>query len=65
METYNPAEDENQGVASTMARNNADTGEELEPEISPSGNLPGPEPDLAESTLYEDEEEENGRSVED
>lgn len=57
MEQYNPADDENQGVASTLARNNDDSGEELEPELSPSGNLPGPEPDLEESTLYDDEDE--------
>ncbi|WP_421830359.1 hypothetical protein [Larkinella sp.] len=63
MEHYNPAEDENQGVASTMARNNPDTGEELEPDISPSGTLPSPDPDLEQTTLYE--EEENGVSSED
>ena len=57
METYNPAEDENQGIASTMARNNPNAGEELEPDISPSGNLPSPDPDLEQTTLYEDEEE--------
>lgn len=57
MENYNPAEDENQGVASTMARNDQNIGEEMEPEISPSGNLPGPEPDLTETTLYDEDEE--------
>ena len=65
MENYNPAEDENQGVASTLARNNQDTGEELEPDISPSGNLPSPDPDLEQTTLYEEEDEENGVSSED
>ncbi|MGV3558203.1 hypothetical protein [Larkinella arboricola] len=65
MENYNPAEDENQGVASTLARNNDDTGEELEPDLSPSGNLPGPEPDLDATTLYEDEDDEDGLTSED
>ncbi|MFC5407986.1 hypothetical protein ACFPMF_01605 [Larkinella bovis] len=64
METYNPAEDENQGVATTFARNNADTGKEQEPEISPSGNLPGPEPDLSDTTLYEEESHETGLTSE-
>jgi hypothetical protein len=57
MENYNPAADENQGVASTMARNNQDSGEELEPEISPSGNLPSPDADPTETTLYEEEDD--------
>lgn len=65
MDTYNPAEDENQGVASTMARNNPNAGEELEPDISPSGNLPSPDPDLEQTTLYEEEDEGNGVSSED
>ncbi|GAB3899361.1 hypothetical protein GCM10028803_20370 [Larkinella knui] len=63
MENYNPAEDENQGVASTMARNDEDTGDELEPDLSPSGNLPSPDPDLAQTTLYE-EEDDDGLSSE-
>ncbi|GAB3919789.1 hypothetical protein [Larkinella terrae] len=64
MENYNPAEDENQGIASTMARNDLDNGEELEPDISPSGNLPSPDPDLTETTLYEEDEEADGLSSE-
>lgn len=64
MENYNPAEDENQGVASTLARNDEDTGEQLEPELSPSGNLPGPEPDLTQATLYEEEDDDTSLSSE-
>ncbi|RRB07459.1 hypothetical protein [Larkinella rosea] len=64
METYNPAEDENQGIASTMARHDSGTGEELEPGISPSGNLPSPDPDLTETTLFDEADEEDGLSSE-
>ncbi|GAB3270686.1 hypothetical protein GCM10027347_41530 [Larkinella harenae] len=65
MENYNPAEDENQGVASTLARTDEEVGEQLEPDLSPSGNLPGPEPDLEESTRYEEEDNDSGLTSED
>ncbi|MGA0556509.1 hypothetical protein ACO2Q8_07660 [Larkinella sp. VNQ87] len=56
MESYNPAKDENQGVASTFARNSEDLGEEREPELSSSGTLPDPDPDPMQSTLYREPE---------
>ncbi|WP_128546923.1 hypothetical protein [Larkinella soli] len=43
---YNPAEDENQGVVTTMARHD-----------DPQAMLPGPDPDLTEAQFDADRDE--------
>ena len=53
---YNPADDENQGVVTTMVRNEG-PGESQDDSLSPSAMLPGPDPDLTEQLNDDDADE--------